>query len=165
VSATTGEDWPTSGTRESDRPRHRATERCLDRGSAAAEGGEGKGIGGNHKRIDSGRRTTKVSRGLERSGDPKVYALDHGGSANNWGALAIVGASRLCVLRGRERGPAGRRSTRSPRASNSPSLAEDAPANQFQSPCAGYSAGPIHFQRFRSAASGALLEGRCGERH
>jgi hypothetical protein len=83
----------------------------------------------------------------------------------NWGALAIGGASRLCVLRGRERGPAGRRSTRSPRASNSPSLTEDAPANQFQSPCAGYSAGPIHFQRFRSAASGALLEGRCGERH
>jgi hypothetical protein len=31
----------------------------------------------------------------------------------NWGALAIGGASRLCVLRGRERGPAGRRSTRS----------------------------------------------------
>lgn len=85
MSATTGEDWPTSGTRESDRPRHRATQRCLDRGSAAAERGEGKGIGGNHKRIDSGRRTTKVSRALERSGDPKVYARDHGGSANKLG--------------------------------------------------------------------------------
>ena len=40
MSATTGEDWPTSGTRESDRPRHRATQRCLDRGSAAAGRGE-----------------------------------------------------------------------------------------------------------------------------
>ena len=48
-------------------------------------------------------------------------------------------------------------------ASNSSSLAEDTSANQFQSPCAGYSAGPIHFQRFRSAAPGPLLEGRCGE--
>src|SRR5262249_49846833 len=130
-SETAEEDWATRGTRESDRRRHGATQRCLDRGSAAAERGEGKGIGGNHKRIDSGRRTTKVSRALERSGDPKVYARDHGGSANNWGALAIGGASRLCVLRGRERGPAGRRSTRSSRASNSPSLAEDASANQF----------------------------------
>jgi hypothetical protein len=92
---------------------------------------EGKGNWRRPYTGSSGRRATKVLRALELSGDPKVYARDHGGRANNWGALAIGGASRLCVLRGRERGPAGRRSTRSSRASNSPSLAEDASANQF----------------------------------
>src|SRR5262245_33597339 len=79
------------------------------------------------------------------------------------GARLRGGASRLCVLRGRERGPAGADRPALQGASNSSSLAEDTSANQFQSPCAGYSAGPIHFQRSRSAASGALLEGRCGE--
>jgi len=78
MSPTTGEDWPTSGTRESDRPRHRATQQCLGRGSAAVECGEGKGTVGNRKRIDSGRRTTKVSRRPRTFGQSEGYARDHG---------------------------------------------------------------------------------------
>ena len=109
MSATTGEDWPTSGTRESDRPRHRATQRCLDRGSATAECGEGKGTGGNYKRIDSGRHTTKVSRRPRTFGQSEGYARDPGGGsvlgrACDWRRVPFENLS------GR---PAGSRHTRS----------------------------------------------------